>query len=40
MGYCSDEELSCLGFKELENNVKISRKASIQDASLLFIGNF
>lgn len=40
MGYLSEEELSCLGFKELGEHVKISRKASIHDASSISIGNF
>ena len=40
MGYLSEEELSCLGFKELGEHVKISSKASIHDASSISIGNF
>ncbi len=40
MGYLSEEELSCLGFKELGEQVKISSKASIYDASSISIGDF
>ena len=32
MGYLSEEELSCLGFKELGKNVKISNNVSKMQA--------
>jgi len=40
MGYLSEEELNCLGFKELGKNVKISSNVSIYDASSISIGDF